>query len=168
MNSLSVDVSGLVKSIGSEKRIKERIKPSPFSFCDEELSFATPLDVDIIIRNVGGGLLAEGCAKGTVRLHCSRCLRLYDADFCLDIREAFCASYQQNDKDTLEIIEGNIDLYPLIKQGLLLWLPMKQLCRVDCLGLCPKCGKDLNKGSCSCQKDQVDPRLATLKDFFKK
>ena len=45
---------------------------------------------------------------------------------------------------------------------LLLALPTKHLCREDCRGLCPHCGKNLNEGLCGCREDKVDPRLAVL------
>jgi uncharacterized protein len=44
----------------------------------------------------------------------------------------------------------------------LLELPYKSLCREDCRGLCPLCGKNLNEGLCGCNRKSVDPRLAIL------
>lgn len=46
--------------------------------------------------------------------------------------------------------------------------PFRILCREDCAGLCPRCGKDLNEGSCQCESDEIDPRLAPLKDILEK
>ena len=40
--------------------------------------------------------------------------------------------------------------------------PSKILCKEDCLGLCQRCGKDLNEGDCGCKDDEIDPRLAPL------
>ena len=169
MNPLFVDVSDLLRSIGSEKRIKKTVELAPFKYYQKELSFVEPLDVDIVLRNVGNRLLAKGCIKGKIWLECNRCLKLFSADFYLNIEESFCTPEQRrNEEEAFEIIDKRIDLYSLIDQGLLLWLPMKQLCRVDCKGLCSMCGKNLNEGSCNCQKDEIDPRLRTLKDFFKK
>jgi uncharacterized protein len=45
---------------------------------------------------------------------------------------------------------------------------MKPLCSETCKGICPHCGTDLNKGSCTCEKNTVDPRLEVLKKFFEK
>jgi uncharacterized protein len=39
---------------------------------------------------------------------------------------------------------------------------MKPLCRADCSGLCPTCGKDLNEGQCNCERTEIDPRWAKL------
>ena len=58
-----------------------------------------------------------------------------------------------------------MDLDELVRADLLLELPTKVLCREDCKGLCPKCGKDLNFGPCDCKKE-IDPRWQALSDLF--
>lgn len=167
MNPLLFDVSDLLKSIGSEKRIKKAIDLDHLEYCEQELSFPEPLDLDLVIRNVGNRLLADGHIKGKIRLKCSRCLKLFDADFCLNIEESFCTSSELLNEEAFEIINKKIDLGSLINQVLFLWLPIKPLCKVECKGLCQKCGKNLNEGSCSCEKDDIDPRLSALKNFLK-
>jgi len=52
-----------------------------------------------------------------------------------------------------------------VKEQVLLSVPMKPLCRNDCAGLCPVCGRDLNEGACNCRKEELDPRLAPLAQF---
>ena len=56
-----------------------------------------------------------------------------------------------------------IDLTPAVREQILLYIPPAPLCREDCLGLCPKCGKDLNEGACGCDRSVIDPRWAALK-----
>jgi uncharacterized protein len=56
-----------------------------------------------------------------------------------------------------------IDLGPAVREQILLYIPPPPLCREDCLGLCPKCGKDLNEGDCGCDRAVADPRWAALK-----
>lgn len=56
-----------------------------------------------------------------------------------------------------------IDLAPAVREQILLQVPSSPLCREDCLGLCAKCGKDLNEGECGCDRAVVDPRWAALK-----
>ena len=45
-------------------------------------------------------------------------------------------------------------------------MEMAVLCREDCKGLCPHCGKDLNEGPCGCEPRQIDPRLEALKKLL--
>jgi uncharacterized protein len=56
-----------------------------------------------------------------------------------------------------------LDLAPAIREQILLSLPVAPLCREDCKGLCPRCGKDLNDGECGCDRTVLDPRWAALK-----
>ena len=58
-----------------------------------------------------------------------------------------------------------IDLDPIVREQVLLALPMHAACREDCRGLCGMCGQNLNEAACGCESRRVDPRLAVLKDI---
>jgi uncharacterized protein len=69
---------------------------------------------------------------------------------------------ENDDYDDYIVVENNVlDLDDLIYQEIQLFLPTKMLCKEDCKGLCPKCGKNLNYEKCDCKKD-VDPRMEAL------
>ena len=71
------------------------------------------------------------------------------------------------DEDAVVIDSSNqLDVDELVSGLILMNLPMKVLCREDCKGICPKCGKDLNEGECGCEKKEVDPRLLKLKELL--
>jgi uncharacterized protein len=53
------------------------------------------------------------------------------------------------------------------REDFLLSIPISAVCRPDCRGLCPKCGKNWNEGPCDCEDDEIDPRWAGLADLFK-
>jgi uncharacterized protein len=61
-----------------------------------------------------------------------------------------------------------VELNDVLREQVLLALPLKILCREDCRGLCPHCGQDLNKTQCSCTGALEDPRWAALADIRKK
>jgi len=169
LDPLIIDVTEINKSIGSELRVKKEIKPALLKERREELNFTGPVKIDVVLSNVGEEILAEGKVEGQMRLQCDRCLCAYKSDFCLDLKESFCIPGQCEDgEEAFEIRENKIDLFALINQGLMLWLPIKQVCQVDCKGLCSKCGKNLNKESCNCMEDHIDPRMRVLKDYFDK
>ena len=73
---------------------------------------------------------------------------------------------REND-DYIFIEDNKLDLLPPVEEQMMLEMPSKTLCREDCLGLCPKCGKNLNEGPCTCEKHETDPRLAVLKTLLK-
>ena len=55
-----------------------------------------------------------------------------------------------------------IDLSQAVREQILLSVPASPLCREDCKGLCPRCGKDLNDGDCGCDRKAIDPRWSAL------
>ncbi|HLY91692.1 MAG TPA: DUF177 domain-containing protein [Candidatus Angelobacter sp.] len=59
-------------------------------------------------------------------------------------------------------------LEDVLKEQMLLALPVKQVCRANCKGLCPHCGKNLNVESCDCVNSMPDPRWSALEDIRKK
>ena len=55
----------------------------------------------------------------------------------------------------------------IVYKNIYMNLPSKKLCKNDCKGLCPKCGKNLNEGDCGCDTREADPRFDALDKFFK-
>lgn len=100
---------------------------------------------------------------------CDRCLESVRGEYVLEFERTVA------DEGTLsdEQLEENVDEYVVIEnsklnideqltEALLLEFPRKILCSENCPGLCPKCGKNLKYGACSCPTKEIDPRLAVL------
>ncbi len=62
---------------------------------------------------------------------------------------------------------GGLLLEDVLREQVLLALPLKTVCREECKGLCPHCGKNLNEGQCGCAEQVEDPRWAALKEIRK-
>jgi uncharacterized protein len=76
------------------------------------------------------------------------------------------ASFELDEIDAEPFDGKTIDLDPVVREQVLLALPVSVLCREDCRGLCPTCGEDLNEKDCGHGKvKEVDVRLAKLKDI---
>lgn len=123
------------------------------------------------LTNVAPGkALAEVNLKLTVVIPCDRCLREVDYPFDLAIVQEV-VSPEAARPEELEEQDGFMEGYELNIDGLIdneimtSW-PMKVLCRPDCKGLCPVCGKDLNTGACGCDTFVPDPRMAAIMDVF--
>lgn len=98
---------------------------------------------------------------------CDRCMN--DVDQILEYSFSHILGLEDNDnlgEEYIKLDEYNLELDGQIKTDLFLELPSKILCSEDCKGLCNKCGKDLNKGTCNCVTYQVDSRLEALKDLI--
>lgn len=161
----------LVSDIPSEGLDKEFDIPISL----EEGGIEKPVHVNMRVMKYGASVLIEGHASMTATLSCSRCLE--DFSYPMDVEftdeyipdtEIVRASEHALGSDELNIgyySNDEIDVKELIKEQMLLMVPIKQLCKADCRGICPKCGKDLNTGSCECKEDIVDPRLAKLSEL---
>ncbi|MBO2942737.1 DUF177 domain-containing protein [Paenibacillus sp. F411] len=132
-----------------------------------------PLQADLAARSsVDGSIVVTGRLQGDLVMHCSRCLDPVNEHVDIPFHEVFqpvdSLDNLQDENDDITYVEGeSVDLADYVKEALLLYLPLAPVCRKDCSGLCPKCGRDLNEGSCGCDTEVIDPRLAGLKDFFK-
>ncbi len=117
-----------------------------------------------------GKALVEASLHVTAVLACDRCLSEVEYPFDLTIiREVLspemAGADEREEQDAfMEGYELNVDR--LIENEIMLSWPMKVLCRPDCKGLCPVCGKDLNTGACGCDTFVPDPRMAAIMDVF--
>jgi len=114
--------------------------------------------VRLKLLKTGEKLTVKGDVTFALTLECSRCLTEFRKEFNekLDIffipgaSEAKEKELSADEAKTLFYGSKGIDLFPAIRDTILLSVPMKPLCREDCKGLCPQCGKNLNDGPCGC------------------
>lgn len=86
------------------------------------------------------------------------------AFFLKDIENVF---EDEASKEYFDLIDNQIFLDDLIISQIITSIPFKSLCKEECKGICPKCGKDLNEGSCKCDEEiEIDPRFGKLMDLF--
>jgi len=116
-----------------------------------------------------------GHVKATLELPCSRCLE----SFTMPVEQTFDLRYQphahntgegereieEDDLTTAFYVGDEIDLGQLMREQFYLALPMKPLCVDACKGLCPVCGRNLNRETCDCKSDWEDPRMAALRQL---
>jgi uncharacterized protein len=100
----------------------------------------------------------------SVRLHgpCMRCLADAVAGEALSLREYQATSPDSDELTTPYLVDGRLDLSAWARDSLVLALPDKILCRPDCAGLCPVCGKDLNAEPHEHGGQEPDPRWSAL------
>jgi uncharacterized protein len=102
--------------------------------------------------------------------HCDKCLVEFDSVFDQEGERIYHLGKAEFEDDEIEILPDNtkeIDLSDLINEVFLINRPIQITCKEDCRGLCPNCGTNLNKSSCSCGEKSIDPRLEKLKLFIK-
>jgi len=138
-----------------------------------------PVSAEVLVLPQEDGCLLRGSLKGVVAMPCNRCMEetLVVLNQSFDEFEEYSrpAETEPEGDEQSEILEecvvsmeGGV---PFLDLGALLWeefslvLPVKPLCKADCKGLCPSCGKNLNEGACDCSLDVGDPRLAALRQL---
>lgn len=131
------------------------------------VDFLTPVNIEGTITNTDGVYLLEGTGNTKAMLRCGRCLEPVEVDVYFKLNEVF--SNTGSSDEEIETFSGDIiNLSYSVGRGIIANIPMKVLCSDDCKGLCPICGKDLNKDdSCSCDTSNIDPRFESLRSLFK-
>ena len=116
---------------------------------------------DLVLEALSSdSVLATGTVRGDWKGECRRCLSDATGTLTVDVRELFEAG--SDGEDTYALNGDQIDVEPLVRDAVLLELPLAPLCREDCAGLCPVCGANRNEGDCGHQPDDRDPRWAAL------
>ncbi len=124
-----------------------------------------------LLRTKDGVLIQAGLYASHPEV-CSRCVRPISVPLQLEVEEEFFATADVRtgaklprpaDPEAFLISpQQQLDLEEAVRQSWTAALPMQPLCQLDCPGLCPKCGKDWNEGTCSCAADE-DERWGPLR-----
>jgi len=164
----------------------ETIEPGIIDF-GEDLTQTAPLQTsgraELLRENRGGREIVEdirivGRVSAQIETHCARCLEAVGNK----VAEEFDLVYRpqgvdaRGDEASINQAETEIGYYQgegllledVLKEQILLALPVKQVCNAACKGLCPQCGTNLNTGSCHCVNAVPDPRWLALEDIRKK
>jgi uncharacterized protein len=147
-------------------------------FLDPKLRQAGPLKasgtVELAVEETGE-IRVKGHLNVPMNADCDRCLEdaaiPVDSDFELYYRpvaEGFGEEEQVLDPDEAEMgfYQGDgVELNDVLREFILLALPMQRLCSEDCAGICPVCGQNRNKTMCQCQTAASDDRWAVLRNL---
>lgn len=161
-----INISDLIGKKVSKKEIKEQLDLKKFSDSYETYDILEPIEVSGMLDMAGDIIYLDGTVLGTIRLTCSRCLKAFSYNFQIELHERLTNNPESKDDEVIFINNDKLDLTEIVENNIIMSLPIQRLCSEDCKGICPSCGKDLNFDSCNCQSNEVDPRLAKLKDLF--
>ena len=128
---------------------------------------------DLFLRDLKGvvaitrtpqGLLVHVKMKAKITAECVRCLNDFDQPLDVDFSELYAFNRKSVTESGLILPEdAKIDLTPLLREFMLLEVPIKPICRPDCKGLCPVCGENLNENICNHPPTTGDSRFDVLK-----
>lgn len=147
-----------------------------------------PAQLTAHLEKVEDSVLLRASTSPKVTTECARCLKPVEltvpVDFTLSLvpevhatgrrgqeddragpEAAGRGSFDPTEADEETFTGRSIDLEPLVREQILLSLPMESLCRESCKGLCAACGQDLNERSCGCSQQSADPRWEKLRSL---
>jgi uncharacterized protein len=129
-----------------------------------------PFEASMRITPQDGGFLVSGSYSGSVIQPCGRCAEEFELPLSGNFdsfEEPGVTADDIEDASRVRVVKGvpEFDAAGYLWEQFLLALPEKPLCFEDCKGLCPQCGINRNQGSCTCARDNGDPRLAVLRNL---
>lgn len=161
-----IDVSELFSSKNKRKEIHLDLEKDKFHYENELIQFSKPVKLHMILKPIGDEIELTGSIEAELLLTCSRCLETFSNSINIELNERLSKTLKSEDEDIIFIKNDRLDLNEIVENNIISMLPIKRLCNKDCKGLCHQCGINLNHNTCKCEIEDVDPRLAKLKDLF--
>jgi len=170
-----------VKELEIKKaRFEAAFSPGEIDFSGDRLEQVTPLEAEgsaELLPHTLGEIRIQGHLHVRMRCECDRCLEAaefpIEGNFDLFYRPELREGYEEEvaiDEGESEIAfyaGGGIELKDVLREHVLLSMPMQRTCREDCHGICPICGQNRNLVNCGCEPKPVDDRWAALKNLAK-
>ena len=152
-----LEVADLEPGIGREVRIRTRAE-----WALEGSTLVSDVAADLTINGHAGGVMVTGVVEAEFDQACNRCLKHFESPMSVSFAQDFVAD-EGND---YRVIDDEIDTEPMLRDELLLAVPLVPVCQIDCKGLCPECGTDLNTHACSGHETESVSPFAELRSLF--
>ncbi len=160
-----LDLSQVLTNPGASLEIEGCAHVGNVSLNGQDICFTEPIKLNGTVKNISGMLYLDINCKAYFETQCSRCLDVVRESLEFQVSERIAK--ESTDDDVLIIGSHEFDLDETVIKSFGLELPINYVCSESCKGLCHVCGCNLNHEQCDCEDDNIDPRLAALKDFLK-
>lgn len=173
---MRVPVTDLVGHPGAHRALGQAVAPEDVDDHDQwgpaDGKVVGDLQLDLVLESVVEGILVRGTVDVDLDVACARCLEVQRLEHTVPVAEMF-ADPRRLDEDEVDEQDflldddlAHLDLGPLLRDTVVMEVPVRVLCREDCQGLCPVCGTDRNQTDCGHRPgDEPDPRWAKLADL---
>jgi uncharacterized protein len=171
---LKLDITSIIKNNGETINVQTEEILEDLKTSLGTISFISPVSFNGRVTNNNGMLILKGLAKVSYSTVCDRCVKKIEQELTVDINESIIEKRTDEDEsvesfeDDRYTFSGNIlDLDRILADCILTNVPMAQVCREECRGLCQICGAEINGESCNCiDEGSTDSRFEVLKGFF--
>lgn len=164
LDPLVLDTRSVARRPGAMAEVARTV-PAPIGLGLDVVSVpeGAPVELDLRLESVLEGVLVSGVARAQANGECVRCLDPITIELDLDVQELFAYpdTATADAEEIAQVEDELVDFRPVLRDAVVLALPLQPVCRDDCLGLCATCGARLNDDP-DHRHDQVDPRWAAL------
>jgi uncharacterized protein len=157
---LVVNAAELLRRPGTERFLDCPIPASELGLTDSRFTPDDVIDVHLRLESLTDGIVVLGTIDVPWHGLCRRCLRSLSEVATSNVDELYQTVV--TNPEAFEIADNQLDLVPMVRECALLDAPEAPLCRLDCAGLCPVCGIDLNEAGCDCVAPAVESQWAVL------
>ncbi len=158
MDPILVSVNDRLANVGDTVSLVGHLDLERFELSERSFLLPSGMDYDVVLSNVGEGILATGILRARAIGTCDRCLDEAVLDVAAEVDEYYLFSEpeagvledgeEEGPDYTLVSADSTIDLSGALSTAFVMDIPYVVLCREDCAGLCPVCGENLNKVDC--------------------
>ena len=161
--TLRIPLAAALRHPGNARPVVVAAELDGLSGIAAEVAAGSPVAVDLMLERVPEGIVVRGTLTAAWNAACSRCLEPVAGEISVHVDELF--ETHPLEGETYKLDEDVIDLEPMVRDALLLELPLAPLCADDCAGLCATCGVNRNVTHCECATQEIDPRWAALRSL---
>jgi uncharacterized protein len=160
---LVLDTRELGRRPGSMRAVRRTIEaPADWQLELVRVPPGSPVGLELRLESVMEGVLVSGTVEVTVTAECGRCLDPVSDQLAVEVQELFAYEPTGADDEQPLLTGDFIDLEPLVRDAVMLGLPLNPVCDEDCQGLCAECGARLTEVEPDHAHDETDPRWAAL------
>lgn len=156
-------------------RLAIAVPATAFSLESSDVNLRDPVDLQASLQRAGTTVAVRGTITTTAEVPCARCLELAFIDISVLMEVVAVPADERPDEEDHELADSELDicyytgevleLGAIVRDHLVSAIPFQPLCQPTCRGLCPSCGINLNREACNCSTEEIDERLAVLKQW---
>jgi uncharacterized protein len=140
---------------------------------DPDLTVVRPVEIECRFYRVNHEVVVQGSLRTALRLTCSRCAEEYEQPLSVELDAVYLPLEALSSTRAKELEEGEADVYAyadqvieiteMVRDKLLLSMPLQPHCMIGCKGICPSCGVNRNVVSCQCGEEKLGSPFESLK-----
>jgi len=161
--TLRIPLAAALRHPGNARPVAVSAELDGLSGVAAEITAGSPVAVELLLERVPEGIVVRGTLRAAWSAACSRCIEPVGGEISVHVDELF--ELNPLEGETYKLDEDVIDLEPMVRDALLLELPLAPLCDAECAGLCATCGVNRNLARCECATTEIDPRWAALRSL---